>query len=545
MESKKHYNCCIIGTGAAGGILAYRLAKSGLNVISLEQGSDIPESYFSDLAPIAKKHYFGIQKKMVFPPEAKDALFIHDLFSHKNTRSSSIEAEKIFKHFQIIALNGLQNLWNGVSVRFAPDDFNHWPISYADLATHYDEIEQKITVCGTHENLACIPDGIYVPPKPLRRADKIIVKAIQALNLPNTHVIPNRKAIETRIENAHHCISCGLCTFGCPTGAMYKFSTRLLPEIKNLPHYTLQLNSKVIRFIRDNASNFIKVAEVLDTQSHHKSYISSDYFILAAGAIESPRILFNSKDEVYPFGLANTTQTLGCYLQDNPKVVLSTALLPLWFSKQREDIGYGDLLLILSQAQLNNKQNFNFIGHSIHTIPDIPYYLSLFKKFPYGIKSKLVRTLYNSFVTLGLFCSGDFIKENRVFPSHITDQYGIAQVNIQFKSTPSSEEKMDKMLAFGKRTLRHAYGTIITTDRDYSGTGIHYAGTCRMHNDRSLGIIDKQLCSYDHPNLFICDGGVIPYLPEKHLTLTIMALANRLSTHLIELYKTHHARNQT
>ena len=49
----------------------------------------------------------------------------------------------------------------------------------------------------------------------------------------------------------------------------------------------------------------------------------------------------------------------------------------------------------------------------------------------------------------------------------------------------------------------------------------------------ALSLVDANLQSFDHENLYICDGSVIPMLPDKHLTLTIMALADRLAEHLI------------
>ena len=48
----------------------------------------------------------------------------------------------------------------------------------------------------------------------------------------------------------------------------------------------------------------------------------------------------------------------------------------------------------------------------------------------------------------------------------------------------------------------------------------------------SDGVVDPNLRTFDHPNLYLCDGSVIPEISEKNLTLTIMALANRLAEHL-------------
>jgi len=534
------YDCCIIGTGAAGGILAHKLAKSGLRVISVEQGKALPDHYFSNTNPPGIQKWYGIRQKTHFPPQLKDALFIHDLFASPTTRSSSKLSETVFHQFQIYALNGLQNLWNGVSVRFSPHDFKQWPIKYKDLAPHYSAVEDRIIVCGTREKIAQLPDGNYIPPKPFRNADQLIINAMQRLNMPDTYAIANRKAIETRSDKLHHCVSTGICTYGCPVGALYKFSTRLLPEIEHLPNYTLLLNAKVTRLIREPHHNRIQSVEYLDLTTHQTKHIKATFFILSAGAIETPRILFNSHDETYPHGLANSNQTLGCYLQDNPKVVLATSLYKLWFSKRAADIGYGDLLILLGKSELKANQPFHFIGHAISSPPDVPYYLANLKWFPTPLRKYVARMMFNSFMTLGLFCEGDLTHSNRVTPSDSHDQYGVPQVDIAYTTSEITKERMKKMAQFGRKLLRHASATLIVENHSNDGTGIHYAGTCRMGKSSKKAIVDADLKTFDHENLYICDGGVIPHLPDKHLTLTIMALADRLGSHLIHLLGKNH-----
>jgi choline dehydrogenase-like flavoprotein len=46
------------------------------------------------------------------------------------------------------------------------------------------------------------------------------------------------------------------------------------------------------------------------------------------------------------------------------------------------------------------------------------------------------------------------------------------------------------------------------------------------------GVVDGGCRTFDHPNLYLCDGGVMPDLSEKNPTLTIMALADRLAARL-------------
>lgn len=518
----------VVGTGAGGGILAYELAKSGLRVVSLEQGGMLPPDHFRTNAPPGAVKDFGIAPDTLWPSDPHDSLFVHPLFAD-GTVGSTNRPEGGFRHFQVLAVDGLQSLWNGVSVRFSPADFKTWPLSYDDLADHYGAVERLISVCGTTENLPELPDGIFLPPKPLRPADHLVIDAVKSLGEAHSHAIPNRKAINTRGGMPTSCISTGICTSGCPVGSVYKFSSRLLPEIERLPNYELRTNAKVVRLLRKPGERQLSGVEYLDTATGQRKVLEARIVVLAAGAVETPRILFNSADEADPNGLANRHGQVGLRLQDNPKVVLSTSLWKLWGKRRDYDIGYGDLLILMSQGRMPDGSPFPFIGHSIHGLPDVPHYLSGLRPFPPFVKERLARMMFNSYVTLGLFCAGDPTEANRVRPGKSVDRYGVPQVDVEFSIPASAHAQMDAMMKWGRRLLRRASATLLYTSRDNSGTGIHYAGTTAISQDPREGVVDASLKAHDIDNLFICDGGVVPVLPDKHLTLTIMALAHKLS----------------
>ena len=518
----------VVGTGAGGGILAYELAKSGLRVVSLEQGGMLPSDHFKTASPPGAAKDFGIGPDTRWPSDPHDSLFVHPLFADRGEGSTSLP-DGGFRHFQILAVNGLQNLWNGVSVRFSPNDFKAWPISYDDLADHYSTVERLISVCGTAENLPDLPDGVFLPPKPLRPADHLVTDAVKSLGEAHSHAIPNRKAINTRSGTPNSCISTGICTSGCPVGAVYKFSSRLLPEIARLPNYELRTNAKVVRLLRKPGERQLSGVEYIDTMSGQRKVLDAKTVVLAAGALETPRILFNSADEADPNGLANRHGQVGLRLQDNPKVVLSTSLWKLWGKRRDYDIGYGDLLILMSQGRMPDGSPFPFIGHSIHGLPDVPHYLMGLRPFPPFIRERLARMMFHSYVTLGLFCAGEPTEANRIRPGRSVDRYDVPQVDVEFSVPASAHAQMDAMMAWGRRVLRRASATVIYSTRDNNGTGIHYAGTTAISQDPAKGVVDANLKAHDIDNLFICDGGVVPVLPDKHLTLTIMALAHRLS----------------
>lgn len=531
MDDRIH-DYVVVGTGAGGGIVAHQLAKAGLDVLSVEQGKRLPSDYFTNQNPPGARKDWGIRPDSAFPGNPRDAIFNHELFADAETRSSSRSAERAFLSYQVMELGGLQNLWNAVSVRFAPQDFSGWPVGYADLAEHYAATEKLITVCGAQDNIPGLPDGSYIPAKPLREADHIISDAIEGMKRPDTYVIANRKAIETRSDRANACAQIGICTSGCMVDAVYRFPTRLLPEIEQLPNYRLVTGMKAIRLERRPGDAEIEALICRDTTSGEEVRIRGRRFILAAGAIETPRLLFNSRDDAAPNGLANSSGAVGRYLQDNAKVALSTSLLKLWGKPASSDIGFADRLLILSKDTLTDGSEFSFCGHMIHTVIDTPYYLEGLQAVPAALRPWLARKLFNSYVTLALFAPGDPDPENRLTPSADRDRFGVPQVDITYRYSARTLERLERIERFIRKALRRASGTLLYGAPDRPGTGIHYAGTCRMSALPQDGVVDRNLQTHDHPNLYICDGSTLPTLPDKHLTLTIMTLANRLAHHL-------------
>lgn len=127
MAEATHCDVIVVGTGAGGGMLAYELAKAGLNVVSLEQGGRLADDHFKRVDPPGTQLDFGIRSNTVWPAEPHDSLFVHPLFE-KGADGSTGWPDNNFHHYQILAVNGLQNLWNGVSVRFSARDFRDWPI---------------------------------------------------------------------------------------------------------------------------------------------------------------------------------------------------------------------------------------------------------------------------------------------------------------------------------------------------------------------------------------------------------------------------------
>ena len=61
------------------------------------------------------------------------------------------------------------------------------------------------------------------------------------------------------------------------------------------------------------------------------------------------------------------------------------------------------------------------------------------------------------------------------------------------------------------------------------GSSVHYSGTLPMSAERRAWSVSPTCQSHDIENLFVVDGSVMPFLPAKNLTFTLMANAVRVA----------------
>ena len=543
----EHCEVCVVGTGAAGGILAYRLATAGLSVVSIEQGAAITDSYFTNDRDPEDHPHLGIVPEMEWPMDPGAHYLYgnpqaHALYAKADETSTAPASQAVFVNSQIFRLNGKLNLWGGTSLRYSVRDFRgkehgdsdgNWPLRYEDLAPHYAAVERLIGVCGTREGLEAMPDGEFLPPLPLRPADRILLDVLGRFRDASIRAIPNRKAIETRPDQPHRCPGCGDCVNGCRTGSVYKFSSRLLPKLSGRPNYRLLCGLKVVRLLRDAETGRIRAAECLELVTGARRLVEAEVFVLCAGALETPRILFNSRDESFPEGLANRSGLLGRYLQDNVRAILGTSLLRLVGRRERYALGTSDALLIPRFLFENRGFRGGYQAQYCHFLPKQPYYLDALKKVPAWIKPTVARLIFRSLVALYFFGKPEAQRSNRVFPSPERDRWGVPQVAVEYSFHPNDLRMQASMIEYGRRILRKCSGTVVSVITDpRPGPAIHYAGTCRMASAPGEGVVNEQLQSFDHGNLYLCDGSVLPEISEKNMTLTIMALADRLAAHL-------------
>lgn len=528
---------CVIGAGAGGGILAYRLAKAGADVLLISSGGIPAQSEFqNELSPEQKGH-FEIGPHTVFPVRPEISI-VHPLLADARCRSSvECSREGGFHHYQIHHVNGLQNLWNGICLRYSEDDFANrpsysqdcrWPISLSDLADHYSEVERLASVVGERNGLHQFPDGSFLAPRGARQIDRLFLDSNADSFGSDLFFLENRKAVVLQ-----KCVACGNCGRGCRSGSLYKFSTHLLPEISALPNFRLLEHTRAIKLIPvdGHSGEGFSISRVvaMDERTRRIVEIEADVVIVCSGAIESPRLLLNSFADD-----RSRAEQVGEFLQDSPRAVVGTSLFRMWFKPATEDRGYGDHILLGGQAKDSQGQDFPFVGQLWSDFMKTPYYLAEMPRLPRFLTEAIARQVFKSTVTLVMFSPAVPQRKNKVVLADALDHFGQRQVRIEYEMSVIEADHCRQLASLARRMLRKASGYIAEDAGSPPGSGIHYVGTCRMAADPKGGVVDRDLKYFKSKNLYVCDGSVIPALSEKHPTLTIMALAHRLADRLIK-----------
>jgi choline dehydrogenase-like flavoprotein len=253
-------------------------------------------------------------------------------------------------------------------------------------------------------------------------------------------------------------------------------------------------------------------------------------FVVAAHAIESPKLLLMSKSDATPNGVANSSDMVGRNLMDHvTQVSLALANDPVWpYRAPIETSGienYRDGDFRKQSAAFRTpigNDGWSFGG-------EIPIDLAtdMIKTDKLrgpalrdAIKQKAERQL-----RLAALVEQMPSADNRVTLSgDKKDALGIPYPEIHYKVDDYSNAGMQAARDMADKVF-DALGVSFRQHVDtFFGAG-HIVGTYRMGTDPKTSVVDAQGKSHDHPNLYLAGSGVFPTEGTANPTLTIAALA--------------------
>jgi choline dehydrogenase-like flavoprotein len=505
-----HVDVCIVGCGAAGSVLAKELAEAGWSVVVLEAGDWLTTD--DDLR--------------------QDELEMLGKFDWDDRRWLEGEEQLELGHRRDgRGVGGGTLHYGAVALRMWPQDFERrsrdgvgedWPVSYRELAPYYERVERELMLSGP-ETMPWGPKRTAYPQPPHQTTarDHLVAAGMAKLGID---WVPTPLAILTgRHEGRSPCMNYGYCQWGCKSRAKSSMHVSYVPKAV-LAGAEIRANARVTQLELGAESAITGVVYVQDAVEQRQT---ADVVILSAFCIENPRLLLHSATNGFSEGLANSSGTVGRYLLAH--------IADSHFGRFEEPVHMWSTApgTLLSQHHYGTQPERDFVGGwswmTANLYPaEFAETLTRIGEGMWG--ERFVRYLeqYPYFMVLGT--EGECLPnaENRVQLSDEVDEYGVPRPRVTFNYGDNERAMRDEMHRLGREILEGggAVEVLISEGND------HTMGGCRMGDDPSSSVVDRNLKAHDHPNLYLCDASVFVTPGGAQPSQTIMALATRLAEHL-------------
>ena len=563
MASQPVYDVIVVGSGASGGIAAYALATKGLNVLCLEAGRMIdPAVDFHPHSMPFDSPYRGHAKPGQFGklPQGmgwKITEWTHHLYTIPQEDPYALAPGAKFTWTRMRVVGGRTNVWGRTIDRFGPLDFKaksqqdgfgeDWPITYDDIAPYYDRIEKLIGVSGLSDGVHNSPCGRNLLPGFHPRCGEWIIK--RGAEKLGIKVLPLQLAVLSQdYDGRPACHYCGACNNGCDTASRFSSLDVLVPKLQKLKNFTLKTHAVANTVLIDKNTGKARGVTYIDADNRQEYEVYGKAVVLGASMVESLRILFNSRNRNFPGGLANSSGVLGKYLSEHVAFNGISGYLPQLTNRPTSnDDGPGEASLYIPRYNYGHGDQKKFLrGWRLMFRSGCgagPGHGAALAGFGSAYK-KRIKELYPANVSIDGYGEGLALESNyvEIDPDGLKDRYGIPQV--RFHTTGEYDQAFairDEMYGEMERILK-ASGVEIFPYKKVApyplGSVTHEAGGARMGDDPKTSVLDAWNRCHDIKNLLVVDAACFVSHPEKHPTLTIMALAHRAADHLAEEIRT-------
>ncbi|HET7748742.1 MAG TPA: GMC family oxidoreductase, partial [Terriglobales bacterium] len=377
MPAKRNvYDVLIVGSGASGSWVAKEVAERGLSVLMLEAGPPrVPTRDFTEhVWPYQLKFRgFGDQQRLLEHQPVQRLCYACDEYSHQffvndHENPYTFPADKPFMWIRGRQVGGKTFCWARESYRYSDYEFKaasrdgygeDWPIGYKELEPYYDRVESFIGVSASREGLAQFPDGQFLPPMALSCG------AMQAQDVIGRkfgwRVMPDRVAVLTVPHRGRPaCHYCDECQRGCFTASYFNSPSVTLPAAARTGKLTL-VSDAVVSHVLMNRHGQAEGVHYIDRSTHQHREAYARVVVLAAAALESTRILLNSRSAQFPQGVGNQEGVLGHYLMDHFTIEGGGGLMAGLASSKREPVGRPCGFIIPKYANVGTNRNSRFL----------------------------------------------------------------------------------------------------------------------------------------------------------------------------------------
>lgn len=478
----------VVGSGPAGAVVAYEVAKTGRDVVLLEEGPPFtPEDFVLDGA----------------------------LSMARTMREGGLRSTRggfYMPTMQAIALGGGSLVNSAICVRSPARTLDAWCEEFqlrsttrADLDPHYQAVEDFL--------------GIAPTPDDVQGARNLLFRdGCRALGF-SSEPIP---------RNVRGCRGSGECFTGCRPRAKQSVDITYVPAAVRCGARVLT-SVQVQRVLwsgRRVTGVEGRVVRPFTGEASHRFRVHAKVVVLAAGCMATPVLLQRSD------GLANGSGAVGENLQFHPGV----AIMGIFPERTHPQFG-----------ATQGYQSLHFVerGFKLETLWAPPGVLAVrLPGFGFDLKANLARFPYSAIWDAIASCNRslgrvrarrgtlDPVLTYRLHPDDVKilgeAMWVLAQIFFAAGASsilPGVHRLPDEMRSLAEADVLRTHDYRAS---DLTCGGNHVFSTTRMHGDPKQGVVDELGRFHEVDNLYIADTGILPRSPSVNPMLTAMALAHRI-----------------
>lgn len=544
-NSAARYDVVIVGAGAGGGVIAGVLAEAGKRVLLLERGPEITfASSGRDHLKNQRLSAYGVNAGP-FGGDNEPRVAV----DWRTGSAATVTPHEGGYSNNAAVVGGGTAVYGAQAWRFHPLDFRmastygvpegsslaDWPLAYADLLPWYERVERELGVAGDAAAMTHLPvyNGPYpMAPFPVGAQGRPLRRGAEALGWD---VLPVPLAINTVPYNGRAaCIRCQQCVgFMCPSDGKNGTQNTFIPRARRTGRCDLVTGAMAERVETDGAGRVTGVS-YFGPDDGARTVAHAQVVVLAGGAIETARLLLNSRSPAHPDGIGNAHDLVGRNLQGH--------YYPTAIGEFAEDIWDGAGPGPSTATCRFNHGNDGVIGGGMlaDDFIQLPILFWKWRRDPdvprWGAEAKTwMSRAYTRVTDVKGPVQEIPAPDSRVtLDPGVTDHWGIPVARLSGAAHPETVRTAAFMYDRAVEWLR-ASGAVKVWGAPpgrYLSGGQHQAGTCRMGDDPAISVVDRFCRVHGHDNLYLGDGSVHVTNGGFNPFLTIMALAYRTADHI-------------
>jgi choline dehydrogenase-like flavoprotein len=540
--ANKKVNAVVVGSGAGGGVVAKELSSAGLSVVLFERGGWISYDDHPDDELISQP-----SSPLGTSCGPDDEHYRRVVESPDGSRRIVLPSEGEYNNVAACVGSGTVS-YAALAWRYMPEDFkmkttyghvqgstiDDWPISYEDLEPFYEKAEWEVGVSGDDSKNPFAPPRKKPQPMPPFSHNKgaaMLNDAALRLGLHPFSIPVLRNSIPYGGRPA--CIRMRNCNGSpCPVNAKCGTHNTVIPVALATGNCELRIHSVVSEIIVNDTGKITGV-RYFDKDNHLCEQLA-DIVIISASAIETARLLLNSKSKLFPKGIGNENGWVGKNLQGHtyPKA------FGIFTDDVYDDFGPGSSVGICDF----NHHNPGIVGGGYLTNSFFIRPYSFADTRPPGAKlwgkehKEFQRINYRKLIKVhGPMQDIPRFDQHVEIDPDVRDFWGIPVARLIPSKIETDRESANFMSEKAEMWLKEAGANFTWRSPGTSrsvGAMSHQAGTCRMGNDPKTSVTDKYGRVHSTPNLFVSDSSLHVTNGGFNPALTIMAMGFRIGGHI-------------